>query len=267
MAWSHASMAGRTVAGFARFTEEGHIMMVSRHHNGSNGLSAGIGSSQRFGLHSPGRAHLAIALTAMLLAGSLCACGSTSGDGASPSASSSSPAASQSPSSTASAPSPSASSSSPSASASASASAAVSSACTTKELTAKLTQGAGGGAGSSYPYLVLTNSGSRTCTLRGYPGVSLRHGDTQIGAAAERDRTVDASTITLQPGQSAHSALRIVNAGNFDSSACTPTAADTMLIYPPDQKESISIDATGITGCANSDTQILYVQVFQQGEE
>ena len=238
-------------------------MMVSRHHNGSNGLSAGIGSSQRFGLHSPGRARLAIALTAMLLAGSLCACGSTSGDGASPSASASSPAASQSPSSTASASSPSASSASPSASASA----AVSSACTTKELTAKLTQGAGGGAGSSYPYLVLTNSGSRTCTLRGYPGVSLRHGDTQIGAAAERDRTVDASTITLQPGQSAHSALRIVNAGNFDSSACTPTDADTMLIYPPDQKESISIDATGITGCANSDTQILYVQVFQQGEE
>lgn len=234
-------------------------MMVSRHHNGSNGLSAGIGSSQRFGLHSPGRARLAIALTAMLLAGSLCACGSTSGDGASPSASSSSPVASQSPSSTASASSPSASSSS--------ASSAVSSACTTKELTAKLTQGAGGGAGSSYPYLVLTNSGSRTCTLRGYPGVSLRHGDTQIGAAAERDRTVGASTITLQPGQSAHSALRIVNAGNFDSSACTPTDADTMLIYPPDQKESISIDATGITGCANSDTQILYVQVFQQGEE
>lgn len=259
MAWSHASMAGRTVAGFARFAEEGHIMMVSRHHNGSNGLSAGIGSSQRFGLHSPGRARLAIALTAMLLAGSLCACGSTSGDGASPSASSSSPVASQSPSSTASASSPSASSSS--------ASAAVSSACTTKELTAKLTQGAGGGAGSSYPYLVLTNSGSRTCTLRGYPGVSLRHGDTQIGAAAERDRTVDASTITLQPGQSAHSALRIVNAGNFGSSACTPTDADTMLIYPPDQKESISIDATSITGCANSDTQILYVQVFQQGEE
>lgn len=263
MAWSHASMAGRTVAGFARFTEEGHIMMVSRYHNDSDSLSAGIGSSQRFGLHSPGRARLAIVLTAMLLAGSLCACGSTSGDGASPSASASSPAASQSPSSTASASSPSASSSS----ASSSASAAVSSACTTKELTAKLTQGAGGGAGSSYPYLVLTNSGSRTCTLRGYPGVSLRHGDTQIGAAAERDRTVGASTITLQPGQSAHSALRIVNAGNFDSSACTPTDADTMLIYPPDQKESISIDATGITGCANGDTQILYVQVFQQGEE
>ncbi|KFJ07166.1 hypothetical protein BTHE_0922 [Bifidobacterium thermophilum] len=243
-------------------------MMVSRRNNGSNGLSSGIGSSQRFGSPTAGRTRLAIVLTAALLAGSLCACGSTSGDGTSPSASASSPAASQSPSSTASpSASPSASSSSPSASASSSASAAVSSACTTNELTAKLTQGAGGGAGSSYPYLVLTNSGSRTCTLRGYPGVSLRHGDTQIGAAAERDRTVDASTITLQPGQSAHSALRIVNAGNFDSSDCTPTTADTLLIYPPDQKESISIDATGVTGCANSDTQILYVQVFQQGEE
>lgn len=238
-------------------------MMVSRHHNDSDSLSPGIGSSQRFGSPTAGRTRLAIVLTAALLAGSLCACGSTSGDGASPSASASSPATSQSPSSTASA----SSASSSSASASSSDGTAASDACTTKELTAKLTQGAGGGAGSSYPYLVLTNSGSRTCTLRGYPGVSLRHGDTQIGAAAERDRTVSASTITLQPGQSAHSALRIVNAGNFDASDCTPTAADTMLVYPPDQKESISIDATGITGCANSDTQILYVQVFQQGEE
>lgn len=136
-----------------------------------------------------------------------------------------------------------------------------------KELTAKLTQGAGGGAGSSYPYLVLTNSGSQICTLRGYPGVSLRHGDTQIGAAAKRDSTVTASTITLKPRQSAHSALRIVNAENFDAADCTPTAADTMLIYPPDQTDALSIDATGLTGCADENTQILYVQVFQPGEE
>lgn len=114
---------------------------------------------------------------------------------------------------------------------------------------------------------MLTNSGSRTCTLRGYPGVSLRHGDTQIGAAAQRDHTVPASTITLKPGESAHSALRIVNAGNFDSADCTPTDADSMLVYPPDQTDAMSIDATGITGCANADTQILYVQVFQQGEQ
>ncbi|WP_404439431.1 DUF4232 domain-containing protein [Bifidobacterium thermacidophilum] len=245
---------------FVRFAEEGHIMIVSRHGNGSNGSLSGVGSSRRSGAHSPARAWAVIALSAAVMAGSLCACGSTPGTNASPSASASSPAASQSPSSTASA-------SSPSASASASSSAAATGACTTKELTAKLTQGAGGGAGSSYPYLVLTNSGSQTCTLRGYPGVSLRHSDTQIGAAAKRDSTVTASTITLKPGQSAHSALRIVNAENFDAADCTPTAADTMLIYPPDQTDALSIDATGLTGCADENTQILYVQVFQPGEE
>ncbi|MGN0109986.1 MAG: DUF4232 domain-containing protein [Bifidobacterium sp.] len=244
---------------FARFAEEGHIMIGSQHGNGSNSSSSGTGSSRRSGVHSPARAWAAIALSVAVMAGSLCACGSTSGTDASPSVSASSPAASQS-SSTASA-------SSPSVSASASASAVATGACTTKELTAKLTQGAGGGAGSSYPYLVLTNSGTQTCTLRGYPGVSLRHGNTQIGAAAKRDSTVTASTITLKPGQSAHSALRIVNAGNFDAADCTPTAADTMLIYPPDQTDAISIDATGLTGCADENTQILYVQVFQPGEE
>ena len=117
---------------FVRFAEEGHIMIVSRHGNGSNGLSSGTGSSRRSGAHSPARAWAVIALSAAVMAGSLCACGSTSGTDASPSASASSPVASQSPFFTALA-------FLPSTSASAFSFVAVTGACTTKELIAKLT--------------------------------------------------------------------------------------------------------------------------------
>lgn len=51
-------------------------------------------------------------------------------------------------------------------------------------IVAVLTMDGGGGVGSSYPYLVLTNSGSADCSVTGYPGVSLAAGGTQIGAAA-----------------------------------------------------------------------------------
>lgn len=74
-------------------------------------------------------------------------------------------------------------------------------ACTTSQLTASLTQGQGGGAGSVYPYLVLTNSSEKTCTIKGYPGVSLHAGSKQIGAPAERDKSVAVKTITLKKGE------------------------------------------------------------------
>ena len=45
--------------------------------------------------------------------------------------------------------------------------------CNADELTLTLGEGDGGGAGSLSTSLVFTNSGTRECTLGGYPGVSL----------------------------------------------------------------------------------------------
>lgn len=138
--------------------------------------------------------------------------------------------------------------------------------CTAAQLTASLTQGQGGGAGSVYPYLVLTNSSENTCTIKGYPGVSLRAGDQQIGAPAERDASVPAKTITLKKGESAHAALQITQAGNYDSATCSPKQATSMMIYPPNQKESLSIATSDYTGCASSSVKLLTIRAFEKGK-
>lgn len=137
--------------------------------------------------------------------------------------------------------------------------------CMTSELTARLSQGAGAGAGSQYPYLILTNAGNRTCIERGFPGVSLQAGGKQIGAAANRDPLIAPRTLTLRPGQSAYSELAIVNADNFQSSQCSPQQADSMVIYPPDQRESIRIATTQFKGCVNQNNTILTVRALQAG--
>lgn len=139
--------------------------------------------------------------------------------------------------------------------------------CGTDELTARITQGAGAGAGSSYPYLVLTNKGSRTCLERGYPGVSLQAGGKQIGAAANRDTSVAPVSVWLKPGQSAHSELQVVNADAYDGSSCSAQTADAVLVFPPDQTASISIPVSGYKGCRNMSVTILRVRPLQPGQK
>ena len=139
--------------------------------------------------------------------------------------------------------------------------------CGTDELTARITQGAGAGAGSSYPYLVLTNKGGRTCLERGYPGVSLQAGGRQIGAAANRDTSVTPVSVWLKPGESAHSELQVVNADAYDGSSCSAQSADSVLVFPPDQTASISIPVSGYKGCRNMSVTILRVRPLQPGQE
>ncbi len=138
--------------------------------------------------------------------------------------------------------------------------------CSTDELSATLSFGAGAGAGSSYPYLVLTNTGKRTCLERGYPGVSLQAGGKQIGAAANRDTSVAPVSVQLKPGESAHSELQIVNADNIDASSCSPKQADSVLVFPPDQTQSIRISTTDYTGCQNLSTSIIRVRPLEPGK-
>jgi len=121
-------------------------------------------------------------------------------------------------------PSDSSSSSSVSAGASASGSAAVTSgnasasgsagaaaaACATTALKAS-TGGAGGGAaGSFYSVIDFTNTSTASCTLYGYPGVSLTTASgAQIGAAATRDTASAPRLVTLAPGATANAELRL----------------------------------------------------------
>jgi Protein of unknown function (DUF4232) len=108
--------------------------------------------------------------------------------------------------------------------------------CPTRSLQVKL--GASQGtAGSIYTTIVFTNISNATCTLYGYPGVSLqtakpRH---QIGKPAKENPATPRQLVTLQPQAAANALLRIVEAGNYPAGVCGPMTAHYLQVYPPNQ--------------------------------
>ena len=108
--------------------------------------------------------------------------------------------------------------------------------CPTTSLRVKL--GASQGtAGSFYTTIVFTNTSNATCTLYGYPGVSLTTGrpGTQIGKAAKENPATPRQLVTLHPQKSANALLRIVDAGNYPASMCGPKNSAYLQVYPPNQ--------------------------------
>jgi hypothetical protein len=138
-------------------------------------------------------------------------------------------------------------------------------ACATSVLQVKLGLGQGY-AGGTYQVIDFTNSSSASCTLYGYPGVSLVSGPspyTQIGLAAKRNSTTPVKLITLAPGGTANALLQIVDALNYPTSACNPTKATDLRIYPPNQLDPIYV-ATTAQGCTKN-SQVLFVSAVAAG--
>jgi hypothetical protein len=121
--------------------------------------------------------------------------------------------------------------------------------CTTSELKGSLGQEEGA-AGSVIAPLILTNAGSRTCEVRGFPGVSYVAGDDghQVGPAAAMSGT-RGGEVVLKPGATAVAPLRMANVANFDAAACNPTPVRGLRVYPPGDTTSLFIQRAG-TGCA-----------------
>jgi uncharacterized protein DUF4232 len=137
-------------------------------------------------------------------------------------------------------------------------------ACPTSSLQVKLGVGQGY-AGGVYVVIDFTNTGTSTCTLFGYPGVSLVKGPpyTQIGLAAKRSTTTPKAIVTLAPGATANALLQIVDALNYPSASCAPTKATALKIYPPNQTEPVYLPNTS-SGCAKP-VQIMYIGAVRPG--
>lgn len=123
--------------------------------------------------------------------------------------------------------------------------------CATAELTGSL--GAGeGAAGSVIRTLVLTNTGTRTCELTGFPGVSYVAGDDghQVGPAASMSGP-RGGPVSLAPGAAAAAELKMVNVANYDAGVCRPTPVRGLRVYPPGDTTSLFV-ATDGTGCAGT---------------
>ena len=192
----------------------------------------------------------ALAAGALICAAALAGCAS-SGSSSQPAASGSTPAASSS------APAATSSSNTPAVVAPSS-SAPGTPACATSALQVKLGS-SDGYAGGVYVIIDFTNTSGSTCTLFGYPGVSLVTGPPykQIGLAAKRSTSTSKKLVTLAAGATANAQLQIVDALNFPSASCGPTKATALKIYPPNQTEPVYLPNTS-SGCTKP-VQIMYI--------
>ena len=192
-----------------------------------------------------------LALTAAALICTTAVAGCASSGSSQPAASGSTPAASPS------APTATSSSNTPAVVAPSS-SAAGTPACATSALQVKLGS-SDGYAGGVYVIIDFTNTSGSTCTLFGYPGVSLVTGPPykQIGLAAKRSTSSPKKLVTLAAGAIANAQLQIVDALNFPSATCGPTKATALKIYPPNQTEPVYLPNTS-TGCSKP-VQIMYI--------
>ncbi|WP_309107588.1 DUF4232 domain-containing protein [Arthrobacter sp.] len=134
--------------------------------------------------------------------------------------------------------------------------------CQASNLTASTDSSGGGAAGSINMQLVLKNSGSTPCMLRGFPGVSLTAdaGGEPIGAPATRDESTRAADVVLAPGAAGTAPLRYTQAGNFQD--CTLTPAAGYRIYPPEDKASLFIPQP-TDACGNAAVTLLSVGAFR----
>jgi len=137
-------------------------------------------------------------------------------------------------------------------------------ACATSALQIKL--GASDGyAGGVYQTIDFTNTSGSTCTMFGYPGVSLVTGPPykQLGVPAKRTTTPPAKVVVLAPGATANAVVQIVDALNFPSPSCEPAKAAALKVYPPNQFTAVYLPDTSY-GCGNP-VQTMYVAPVRPG--
>lgn len=139
-------------------------------------------------------------------------------------------------------------------------------ACPTRSLGVKLGLSQGT-AGSVYQVIDFANISNVTCTLYGYPGVSLAGGTpvTQIGAAAVENSTPPRELVTLAPGAVANALLRIVDIGVFSPSKCGPVAATYLQIYPPNQTTPVYVAYHTMMCSKPVHPPVLSINVVQPG--
>lgn len=116
-----------------------------------------------------------------------------------------------------------------------------------------------GAAGTLLYMLRFTNVGRSTCSLRGFPGVSLTDArGHQLGRPAGWDRRRPVQRVTLTRGATAHSILAVHNASAYSVSACRPATSSFVRVYPPGSYRSVlvrfrtltcttALDITGVT--------------------
>jgi hypothetical protein len=117
-------------------------------------------------------------------------------------------------------------------------------------------------AGGTYYTLEFTNVSHRACSLYGYPEVAA-YAVSQIGGAAVHDTSIRPQSVTLQPGATAHSVLRVADAAGSQPAACVQVIAQELRVTLPDQQGRASYVPVHIPVCAQNGHVSLSVQAIQ----
>lgn len=115
-----------------------------------------------------------------------------------------------------------------------------------------------GAAGSTIIDVSLRNDGP-SCTVAGFPGVSLIDVDgSQIGAAADREpASATPQSLTLATGDAASFSVRSTNALAFDPKECNTIDSTALKVYPPADTEWVTLPLT-VTTCGNEQIHTLF---------
>ena len=117
--------------------------------------------------------------------------------------------------------------------------------CASGQLSVSIGQSQGA-AGSLIVPLVFTNTGSTTCSLQGYPGVSIVGANgAQLGAAAAQTGQ-GTPLVSLPAGQTTTAIFRQANPGILN---CTPVSATGFRVYPPNQTAALFAADSSLTTC------------------
>lgn len=91
-----------------------------------------------------------------------------------------------------------------------------------------------GTAGTLYKHAVITNNGSQSCTLSGYPVAMLLDSHSMtLGSPATPNPLYPITTITLAHGQQASTILGFPEAGNFPNPGTCSAASTTLKLVLP----------------------------------
>jgi hypothetical protein len=130
-------------------------------------------------------------------------------------------------------------------------------------------------AGGTYYTLEFTNVSRQACSLYGYPEVSAYttsqtaasqlggHSPAgQLGSAAIRDTSVRPQQVRLEPGETAHSLLRVTETGTSQPAACLRVTARELRVTLPHQGRSAFVPVH-IPICARKGHVSLSVEAIQ----
>ncbi len=119
--------------------------------------------------------------------------------------------------------------------------------CNADELSLAMKDSSESGAGTLAYDLVFTNTSQRTCTLGGFPGVSLvNENGNMIGSPADRAKNYEEKKLTLAPGKEVKATLSVANSANLEAGKCKEGAVK-LRVYPPNDTGYLSVASSPIT--------------------